>query len=181
MIFVAEPLADHHLDGFRSGNDELDDWLIRSARTAVGQGTRTWVVVDDDGTLAGYFAVAPHLLAREEVPRSIGRGAPSVIPAVLLAKLALAEQLHGQGLGTELLQAALETILEAAKKVGGRLVVVDAIDADAHCSYVHHDFRPLPNDDRRLVIKLSTVAKALGVEWPWPPLRAGLRCVALVL
>jgi len=89
-----------------------------------------------------------------------------VIPAVLLAKLALAEQLHGQGLGTELLRVALETILAAAKKVGGRLVVVDAIDADARRFYVHHDFRPLPNDDRRLVIKLSSVAKALGVEWP---------------
>lgn len=166
MTLVAEPLTDHDLGGFRSGNDELDDWLVQSARAAVGQGTRTWVVVDDDGTVAGYFAVAPHLLGREEVPRSIGRGAPRVIPAVLLAKLALAEHLHGQGLGTELLRVALEKILEAAKRVGGRLVVVDAIDTDAHRFYVHHDFRPLPNDDRRLVIKLSTVATALGVEWP---------------
>lgn len=166
MTLVAEPLADHDLGGFRSGNEELDDWLVRSARAAVGQGTRTWVVVDDEGIVAGYFAVAPHLLGREDVPKSIGRGAPRVIPAVLLAKLALAERLHGQGLGTELLRVALETILEAAKKAGGRLVVVDAINADAHGFYVHHDVRPLPDDDRRLVIKLSTVAKALGVEWP---------------
>lgn len=166
MSLVAEPLADHDVSGFRSGNDELDEWLIQSARAAVGQGTRTWVVVDDDGSVGGYFAVAPHLMGREEVPKSIGRGAPRVIPAVLLAKLALAERFQGQGLGTELLRVALEKILEAARKVGGRLVVVDAIDADAQRFYVHHDFRPVPNDDRRLVIKLSTVAKALGEAWP---------------
>jgi GNAT superfamily N-acetyltransferase len=166
VTLFAEPLGDHELRGFRSGNDELDDWLAQSARAAVGQGTRTWVLVDDDGTVAGYFAVAPHLLGREDVPKSIGCGAPRLIPAVLLAKLALAERLQGQGLGTELLRVALAKILEAAKKVAGRLVVVDAIDADAHRFYLHHDFRPLPNDDRRLVIKLSTVAKALGADWP---------------
>lgn len=166
MTLVAELLADHDVSGFRSGNDELDEWLVQSARAAVGQGTRTWIVVDDDGFVAGYFAVAPHLLGREDVPKSIGRGAPRVIPAVLLAKLALAEGLQGQGLGTELLRVALEKILEAARKVGGRLVVVDAIDGDAHRFYVHHDFQPVPNDDRRLVIKLSTVARALGAEWP---------------
>lgn len=166
MTLVAEPLADHDVRGFRSGDDELDEWLVHSARAAVGQGTRTRVVVDDDGLVAGYFAVAPHLLGRGEVPKPIGRGAPRAIPAVLLANLALAEGLQGQGLGTELLRVALETILEAARKVGGWLVVVDAIDADAHRFYVHHDFRPVPNDERRLVIKLSTVARALGAEWP---------------
>ncbi len=68
----------------------------------------------------------------------------------------------------------LETILGAARKVGGRLVVVDAIGTDARRFYVHHDFRPLPNDDCRplpnddcrLVIELSTVARALGAAWP---------------
>ena len=165
MRFVAEPLAKHVLHDFRSGNEDLDAWLQQSARSAVGQGTRTWVVVDANDEVAGYFAVAPHLLAREDLPRSIGRGAPQQIPAVLLAKLALAESLHGQGLGSELLLIALETILHAAKRVGGRLVVVDAIDAGACQFYEHHDFRPIPNGDRRSVIKLSTVAKALGVEW----------------
>ncbi len=166
MTLVAEPLADHVLDGFRCGN-ELDDWLIHSARNAVGQGTRTWVVVDDDdGAVAGYFAVAPHLVNRDEVPKSIGRGAPRRIPAVLLAKLALAESLHGQGLGTELLMVALETILHAARQAGGRLVVVDAIDDAARGFYEHHDFRPLPDNGHRLVIKLSTVARALEVDWP---------------
>lgn len=166
MRLIAEPLDGHDLDGFRSGNDDLDQWLRQSARPATGQGTRTWVVADEQGVVIGYFAVAPHLVARGDVPRSIGRGAPEQIPAVFLAKLALAESLHGQDLGSELLILALRVIAEAAKQVGGRLVVVDAIDEGAYRFYEHHDFRPVPGDARRLVIKLSTVAEILEIDWP---------------
>jgi hypothetical protein len=40
-------------------------------------------------------------------------------------------------------------------------VLVDAIDDSAREFYEHHDFVPLPGHDRRLVMKLSTAAKAL--------------------
>ena len=166
MTYRVEPLDAHDLDGFHCGNADLDDWLVRSARAATGQGTRTYVLVGPSASIAGYFAIAPHYLDREEAPRRIGRGAPSRIPAILLAKLAIAETLQGQGLGTELLLFALETVIDAARRAGGRIVVVDAIDPDAERFYEHHDFQPLPVNERRLVLKLSTAAKALGIEWP---------------
>jgi hypothetical protein len=59
------------------------------------------------------------------------------------AKLALSEQFHGHGLGVELLVRALNTIVESARVAGGKLVVVDAIDAEAAAFYRHHDFEPL--------------------------------------
>ena len=93
-------------------------------------------------------------------------GAPRQIPAILLAKLALDGSRQGQGLGSELLVVALQVIVEAARAAGGRLVVVDAIDDAAAAFYRHHDFTPLPGDPRRLVLKLSTAAKALGLTWP---------------
>jgi len=43
---------------------------------------------------------------------------------------------------------------------------VDAIDTAAADSYRHHDFEPLSNRADRLVLKLGTVAKALGADWP---------------
>ena len=49
---------------------------------------------------------------------------------------------------------------------GGKVVVVDAIDDAAASFYRHHDFEPLPGSDRRLVLKLSSVASALGLQWP---------------
>lgn len=114
----------------------------------------------------GYFAIAPHLVAREGTPARVGRGAPSQIPAILLAKLALDRRLQGTGLGADLLIKALEVIVEAGKMAGGKLVVVDAIDEEAAAFYRHHDFEPLAADRSRLVKKLSTIAKALGLTWP---------------
>ena len=167
MSYVAEPLGDHHhLDDFDCGNEALNDWLRRHARNASGQGTRTYVVIDVDREAVGYFAVAPHTIDREALPRSVGRGAPNQIPAVLLAKLALDRRLHGQGLGSELLVVALGTIVHAARRVGGRFVVVDAIDDSAAAFYSYHEFIAVPSDPHRFVRKLSTVAKALGQPWP---------------
>jgi GNAT superfamily N-acetyltransferase len=161
-----EPLGDQDLEGFGCGHLELDEWLVRRARAATGQGTRTYLLIDADDTVVGYFSIAPHLVDRDEAPRKVGRGAPRQIPAILLAKLALDESVQGRGLGAALLLFALETIVEVARRAGGRIIVVDAIDEDARRFYEHHDFQPLPGNDRRLVLKLSTAAKALGLDWP---------------
>jgi GNAT superfamily N-acetyltransferase len=166
VTFRVEPLDEHEVESFQSGVEELDQWLIQHARTAAGQGTRTYVLVHADASVVGYFAITPHLLRRDEAPSRIARGAPREIPAILLAKLALDRSQHGSGLGSELLVSAIATIVEAARRAGGPLIVVDAISDQARRFYEHHDFQPLPGNDRRLVMKLSTAAKAIGVDWP---------------
>jgi GNAT superfamily N-acetyltransferase len=167
LTYSVEPLSDgHDFSSFHCGRPELDEWLTRHARNASGQGTRTYVLFGDDRVLAGYFAIAPHLVEREELPPGIGRGAPSKIPAVLLAKLALHERLHGQGLGAELLVCALRSIVTAARAAGGKLIVVDAIDEVAASFYRRHDFQPTGADPHRLVMKISTAARALSLPWP---------------
>lgn len=168
MSYRIEPLADgHDLDEFSCGQHTLDVWLKEHARRATGQGTRTYLLIEQDtGAIGGYFALAPHLIERDEAPPRVGRGAPRRIPAILLAKLALHERLHGQGLGAELLVYALITIVTAARSGGGRVVVVDAIDESAASFYRAHDFQPSPTDPHRLVMKLSTAARALGLIWP---------------
>lgn len=166
MTYHVEPLGDHDLTTFDCGNVELDEWLRRHARTATGQGTRTSLLVDGDRSVIGYFALAPHLLGRSEAPARLTRGAPEQIPAILLAKLALDVSVHGRGLGSELLVHALDVVITAARRAGGRVVLVDAIDDDARAFYEHHDFALLPGHTHRLVMKLSTAAKSLGVPWP---------------
>jgi GNAT superfamily N-acetyltransferase len=163
-----EPLgSNHELATFRCGKPSLDEWLHRHARNAAGQGTRTYVLLAEPGNeVVGYFAIAPHLLGRGEAPKNIVRGAPERIPAILLAKLALDARLHGRGLGGDLLVHALSTITAAARTAGGRIVVVEAIDEAAAAFYRVHDFREVPGNPLRLVMKLSTVAGALGVPWP---------------
>ena len=166
MNFTVEPFGGQDSSDFASGNADLDVWLRSHARTATGHGTRTYVLIDDAGAVVGYFAVAPHLVSRESVPARLGRGAPEQIPAILLAKLALDERIQGQGIGSELLVHALSTIVSAARRASGRVVIVDAIDESARTFYEHQDFIRLPAQPQRLVMKLSTAAKALGLPWP---------------
>lgn len=168
MSYRVRPLADiDDPDGFDCGHDALNVWLHEHARGATGQGVRTYLLIEDDTeAVVGYFAIAPHLVERDALPSSVGRGAPSRIPAILLAKLALDTRLQGQGLGSELLMHALVTIIAAARAAGGRLVVVDAIDEDAAGFYRAHDFQPSPADPTRLILKISTAARTLDLDWP---------------
>lgn len=168
MSHRVEPLTDgHNLDAFSCGHSALDRWLGEHAHQATRQGTRTYLLIEGrTEAVVGYYAITPHLIEREQAPRRIGRGAPRQIPAILLAKLALHERLHGQGLGAELLIHALTTIVTAARAAGGRLIVVDAIDDNAASFYQAHDFEPTPDDPHRLILRLSTVARALGLPWP---------------
>jgi hypothetical protein len=58
---------------------------------------------------------------------------------------------------------ALGKVVAASEIGGGRLVVVDALDDEAQRFYEHFHFAPVQNRERRLVMKMSTAAKALGV------------------
>lgn len=119
-----------------------------------------WVVPGQLEVVA-YYAVAPTQLVRADGLSRSMLGGFTVVPAFLLARLALATALQGQGLGSEVLLDALEITVEAARRAGGRLIVVDAIDDGARAFYEHHDFTPI-GDGRRLVIKVATVEARLS-------------------
>jgi GNAT superfamily N-acetyltransferase len=108
-----------------------------------------------------YYSLTAHLLQREELPRSIGRGGPRQIPTVLLARLALEHSLQGEGLGGALLADALRRVLAATETVAARFVVVDALDEDVASFYEHHGFRRIP-ETLRLLQKLADIDSALG-------------------
>lgn len=167
-MFFRERLGPgHDVIGFSCGQTTLDAWLRQAALTADRAGTaRTYVWVDGFGEVTAYFALAPFLIRREGLPSAVGRGSPHAIPAILIARLALARRLHGQGLGGALLADALRTALDAIRTAGGRLVVVDAIDEEARAFYEHHGFRPVEGHPHRLVMKASDVARSIGSEWP---------------
>jgi GNAT superfamily N-acetyltransferase len=162
--YRSQHLAEHHrLDGFDSGAEVLDSWLLRTARHAEAANTgRTfvWTEHDESRVVVAYFTLAAHLVRRSEIPRRIGHGSPEAIPAVLLARLALARSLQGQGLGAQLLLDALERAVEASEQAAARLVVVDAIDDAAAAFYARYGFRPCP-DPLRLVRKTSEIRAAL--------------------
>jgi GNAT superfamily N-acetyltransferase len=161
VSFISEPLdARHDTSRFDSGKPDLNTWIDRHASGAEARRTgRTFVWQSGDRVVA-YYTLAAHLLVREDLPRSLGRGNPAQIPAVLLARLALDKTLQGQGLGTVLLAEILSRVVQATEIVAARFVVVDAVDDPAVAFYERHGFRRIPGT-MRLVQKTSDIASAL--------------------
>lgn len=110
--------------------------------------------------MVAYYALAAHKVARDVVPPRLGRGGPAEIPAVLLARLALRQDLRGQGLGRSLVADALERVVTATQIVGARLVVVDAIAEPVARLYETLGFRRVPGS-LTLVQKISDIEAAL--------------------
>jgi GNAT superfamily N-acetyltransferase len=169
VTFQSDPLdpARHQLSAFDCGEPELDRWLREHAAGACARRvarTFVWVEPDTDpDRVVGYYSLAGHRLIRDDLPRSIGRGSPAEVPAVLLARLALDRTHHNGGNGAALLADALARIVVATDVVAARFVVVDALHEKAAGFYQHHGFRRIP-DSLRLIQKVSDIAAALDVD-----------------
>ena len=113
--------------------------------------------------MVGYYALAAHKIAREQIPTRIGRGGPAEIPAILLARLALDLRLRGRGWGAVLVADALERIVTVTQTVGARVVVVEALTEPVAQFYETLGFRRIPGS-LRLVQKVADIEAALGAH-----------------
>ena len=126
----------------------LDTWFHDHALVAQRQDTaRTFVLVDDSDELIGYYSLTMGSITAVDAPRRLVRGLPRhPVPMVLLARLAIAEDRHGQGLGVSLLFEALHRAALAAEHAAARLIAVDPIDDQARGFYQRFGFRPVEGD-----------------------------------
>ena len=150
----------HDLSDSSCGEESLDVWLREHAVAASKRDTaRIWVWVDEGDHVVGYYALAAHKVAREQGISKEGRGGPAEAPAVLLAKLALAEHLRGRGLGAVLVADALARVVVATQTVAARLVVVDALTERIAQFYESLGFRRVPGS-LLLVQRIADIERA---------------------
>ena len=127
-----------------------------------------------DRALVGYFALAAGSVEHGQADERSRRGMPRhPIPAVLLARLAVAEAAQGQGFGRVLVGHAASLALQASHLIAVRLLVVDALDqptaADERLGFTRpvHDFVEAGDTGqghrgtRRARIRRSTQARIL--------------------
>jgi GNAT superfamily N-acetyltransferase len=153
-----EPLnLEHILSDFSCGQPELDDWLRKRAiANQVTGGTKTHVVVED-GRVIGFYALAAGAVAHSSVRGRTRRNMPDPVPVVILARMAVDEKHRGSGLGSALLQSAIETTLAAAQTIGIACLLVHAMDDDARSFYLYFDFEPSPTDPLHLILRLADI------------------------
>lgn len=164
--FTPPQLLDASCDvtSFDCGKPALNEWLRRHALSNQRNGfTRVLVVMPGD-VIAGFYGLAPTEILPASLPRSVRTGRhPNQIPAILLGQLAVDKRFAGQGVGSALLRHALERVVEAARSIGGNVVVVRTIDRDAEIYWQSNGFMPLRDDPSMLFLPIETVKAWLGV------------------
>jgi len=138
----------HDLAGFSCGNKTLDDWLRRHGWENDRRNlSRTYVLIDDPSTVAGYYSLTMGGIRKEQLPKRYGRGLPNYdIGMVLIARLAISWSHQGQGLGRDLLIDAIEQSARAGTHAAARLLAVDPIDESARAFYQRFGFRDIEGD-----------------------------------
>jgi len=163
-----ERLAAHHdLSRFECGVKALDDWLRAYALDNQRRNlSRTFVLADDDGQVAGYYSLTMGGVRREALPARYGRGLPRYdIGMVLLARLAVAHDRQGQGLGRDLLIEAIERAAMAGQHAAARFIAADPIDENARSFYAAFGFQPVQGDlGGRMYLRIDEALAALGMN-----------------
>lgn len=139
---------EHDLVGFSCGNKSLDDWLrIHALENQRRNLSRTFVLIDDGGAVVGYYALSMGGVAKDDVPRNLGRGLPGYqIGMVLLARLAIDARHQGEGLGRDLLIDAIFHAAAAGQHAAARFIAVDPIDETARRFYSQFGFKDIDGD-----------------------------------
>ena len=162
MLGAPEPLtAEHALTGFDSGVSSLDDWLRQRALQNQASGASRTFVVCDAGEVVAYYALAASAVAPDAAPGRFRRNMPDPIPVVVLARLAVARDQQGRGLGRALFQDAAKRVIHAADAIGIRGLLVHAISADAKAFYVRLGLDPSPLEPMTLMTTVADLKAAL--------------------
>jgi len=159
-----EPLAEmHDVAGFACGKPALDIWLKTRALANQRKGFTVVMVVHEAGRVVGYYGLAPTAILPAVMPRAIRTGQPpSPVPCLLLGQLATDIGWKGKGLGTALLAHALRRCVAAADLIGGRALVVNALDEDAAIFWERRGFVPGRDDRFMLFRSIADIAASIA-------------------
>lgn len=156
-----EPLASSHdRSEFESGVEPLDRYF----RTQAGQDARKnmaapFVLVLQDGTIAGYYTLSSTSVQIAELPAQTARKFPRypLVPATLLGRLAVDRRQQGKGYGRFLLANALYRASQS--EIASFAVVVDAKDEGARRFYERESFLSLPDQPMKLFRPMADIRR----------------------
>lgn len=159
-LSAPEPLSEaHDLSKFSCGKPVLDKWLRTRALSNQQKGFTAVMVVHEAGKVVGYYGLAPTAVVPTSLPRSIRTGqAPAPLPCLLLGQLATDRDWHGKGVGTGLLKHALQRCVAGARLIGGRALIVNAVDQEAAEFWRRRGFLPSRDDPMMLARSIQDIA-----------------------
>ena len=154
--------AAHEVASFTCGRPVLDRWLQTRALANQEKGFTVVMVVHEAERVVGYCGLAPTAVLPAALPRTIRTGQPpSPVTCLLLRQLATDLGWAGRGIGTALLAHALRRCVAGAGLIGGRAVVVNALDEEAARFWARWGFVASRDDPLVLFRSIQEVAASL--------------------
>jgi GNAT superfamily N-acetyltransferase len=160
----------HQRLGFTCGEESLDRFLHASACQASEKNlSKTFVAVDeaDESVILGYYTVTTIRIDPGDLPPAMIRAykLPRIreMPGSLVAKLAVAENFKGQGVGQLMLFDAMARCAQVSRDIGGVAIVVDALTEEVVSFYAQFGFQPFEPGSARLFIMMDTVEELLAI------------------
>lgn len=147
--------ADHDISEFCCGAAEIDAWLRDRALVGQEVGNATVFVVQRDGKVHGFYALASGGVERASAPRVVKLNSPNPIPILLLARLGVSQAAQGRGVARLLLRDALWRTVNVVSQVGFRALLVHCRDESAKQFYqavLPGCVRESPNDPLHLFL-----------------------------
>jgi GNAT superfamily N-acetyltransferase len=163
-ISEPEPLtAAHDVSEFSCGKPSLDRWLKTRALSNQQRGFTAILVVHESYRVVGYYGLAPTAILPATLPRSIRTGQPpDPVPCLLLGQLATDQNWVGRGVGTGLLKHALQRCVTASVLIGGRALIVNAVDLEAATFWNRRGFIPSKDDPLILFRSIADIAASIA-------------------
>ena len=156
MLSAPQPLnATHLLNDFECGEPSLDEWLKRRAMSNQQNGaSRTFVVVDEENRVRGFYAMAAGAVSHLQATSSVRRNMPDPIPVMVLGRLAVDCRAQGIKVGASLLQDAVKRAIAVSQNTGVRALLVHALHEQAKQFYEHYGFQESPQHPMTLLLRI---------------------------
>ena len=148
------------LSGFQCGEESLDYWLQRKAKSnQVSGASRTFVTFSKADELAGFYSLAAGSISRATAPKQVQRNSPDPIPIYILGRLAVDLKFQGMGTGSSLLQHAILQAGAGLRFIGASALLVHALNDSASQFYQKFGFTQSEFDSRTLFMPTAILSE----------------------
>ena len=163
MVEGIEPLnISHRLEGFDSGKPAIDKWFReRSLQASLSNSAKTFVLIHDDEAIAFYSLTVGEIVNAEASARLKAGMSNLSIPVLLLARMAVHKDFHGQGIGKSLLRDAILRTFAISQNAGVRALTTHPVDDGARQFYLKFGFSENPHRPNELYLLLKDAGKRL--------------------
>ena len=162
LVSIKEIQRKSILKKFDCGIEKLNEFLLRYAirNDELGIG-RTFVALNSNNHILGYFTLATAQVAYQEVPDEYKGKLPKYpIPALRIARLAVNKELQGNGIGKWLLSQVFIKAVQVSDITGLYLIIVDAKET-SKSFYEHYGFQKFMDENLSYFMLLDTIRNAL--------------------